>query len=1017
MKKASRLLRSLSLALAVLLLGGLIPAVSAAGESEREPYNVALGQSISATSSYIPPEGFFDAPFLVDGDWDTYPGKNGNVKLGWNTAVAGGPMKEDDPVDITLTLDDLYTISSVVVKPMQWNNGKGTPRDFEIRLSKNGTEWVTVAAAHDVDTSAKSNTAVKPLTFEFVPTDAQYVRIHVIRHSAVKDAGGCFISCLGELEVYGYISENASEGEVYMNKYALRMNPGETDWLYLTNGRKKTAHDVRYVSSDASVVTVDADGTVRSIACGEAVITLTDEMTGKTYDVPVTVDEFHVAEHFQIVAFIPLFYEKDINPTTFDNLKKGGITDVELNFALDAGTITYENNLKTIRYCYERGLDCTVSEADFNAGSWPGKTDEQILDFIKRYSHLPGVTAYYVVDEPANAVPFARPIALIKSIMPNAVAHMNFCGAYDGIVTPLQNELVKKYGQSLDYVMYDAYVFRSPVCAESTLYDQLAYNRTIGQRLGVKTATYIQSMAWNGCNRPNADAIRYQVYASLAAGVKQISYFCWQTPRANAAETYGPAVIDIDGNPTDLFEPVSKINAAVQMLGPTLMKLDTQAVYHTGDNFGTGYVQLPAGFFLHPVDWDQKLCFSYMTEQGTGRAYSMLVNRDYNAPAAVSFTADEGVRTLSYVSTETGRLCALTPENGVYTVTLDAGEGILLAADEQFVFKMENVTNYHYLEKAVADAGTLDLTKYREDGQDDFLGALEYAKQLLADKRAVQSVVDKAIGDLQRTQSALRMYAAEGVNIAAGKRVTGANTYEDGTYFSLAYLTDGVNADMTVTTHQGWSVDPYSAIKRNTAVDLVLDLERDYVIRTVVLRPCVYNAGGSTPSDFEIQVSSDKQTWTTVQKVADLKLEAALDQYYTIDPTEGRYVRIHITRHSETTDVGTGGALSQIGEIEVYGAEIGEVVTTAETAADPGQGTDPRTGDPVEPDVGTTDKPDGEKSAGTDPDTTAGTTSATADADIEKQSGCRSALGASALLALILSAGAAMIVSKRKKIF
>lgn len=1013
--KISTFHRVLSAALTLVLLAGLLPAalIPASAESRTSQdgkhalENVALGAGITATSTYIAPEGFFSESLLIDGDWDTYPGRNGNVKLGWNTAVSGGPMKEDDPVDITISFDVVNTVEQIVIKPMQWNSGDGTPRDFDIQVSVDGASWTTVVTARDVNTHAASNTAVKPLTYSFAPVDALYVRLHIIRHSAAKDVGGCFISCLGEIEVYGYESENQEEGDLYMNKYALRMNPGETDWLYMTNGRRRSGHEMTCTSTDEGVVTVDKNGTVHSVAVGEAVIRITDNVTGEHFEVPVTVDDFHVTDHFQIVAFIPLFYEKDINPTTFDNLKKGGITDVELNFALDSKTITYENNLKTIQYCYERGLDCTVSEADFNAGSWPGKTDTQILNFVKKYSHLPGVTAYYVVDEPANAVPFARAIALIKSVMPNAVAHMNFCGAYDGIVTALQNELVSKYDQSLDYVMYDAYVFRSAACAESTLYDQLAYNRAIGQRLGVKTATYIQSMAWNNCNRPNADAIRYQVYASLAAGVKQISYFCWQTPRANAAETYGPAVIDIDGNPTDLFEPVSKINAAVQALGPTLMRLDTQSVFCTGANFGAGYVELPAGFFIHPADWDQKLCLSYMTERDTGRAYSMLVNRDYMAPAEVSFTVDEGIRTLYCVSTETGKLTALTPQNGTYTVRLDAGEGILLTGDEDYRFEMKQITNYHYLEKAVAEAEAVDLSAYRMDGQDAFTAALTDAKTLLDEKNALQSDVDKAIGTLQKAQSALRMYAAEGVNIALGKRVTGANSYEEGTYFSLAYLTDGINVDLNVNTHQGWSVDPYSAIKRNKPVDLVLDLECDYVINTVVLRPCIYNGGGSTPSDFEIQISSDQKEWKTVKTVEGLKLETPADQYYSIEPTEGRYVRIHITKHSETTDVGTGGALSQIGEIEVYGGEIGGIPTSApaETVTEP-VATEPSDTLPADT------LPDDTSTAVTSPEQPTAGETGTAPSG---KSGCRSALTASALLALILSAGAALIVSRKFK--
>ena len=85
-------------------------------------------------------------------------------------------------------------------------------------------------------------------------------------------------------------------------------------------------------------------------------------------------------------------------------------------------------------------------------------------------------------------------------------------------------------------------------------------------------------MAWNNCYRPNGDDIRYQVWAGLAYGAKQYSYFCYHTPRANAAETYGPAIVDLEGKPTDLYEPVSELNWQIRAIGPTLMKLDTKVV-------------------------------------------------------------------------------------------------------------------------------------------------------------------------------------------------------------------------------------------------------------------------------------------------------------------------------------------------------------------------------------------------------------------------------------------------------
>lgn len=1003
MKKTSR---AIPLVLVLALLLGLLPASLLPASAADTPVsvNVALNQSVSATSSYIPVEGFFNEAFLVDGQWDTYPGKDGNVRLGWNNDTPNTIFSETDPIDITISLDSTYCVDRIVIKPMQWSNGDNLPRGYELQLSTDGVNWNTVVTETDRSAHAASNTEVQPIEYEIDPTEICFFRFHITKSSTCRDANGSYISAIGEIELYGYDTEPFKEA--YVNKYALVMNPGETDRLELTTGRLSVTEGVTYQSSNEAVATVDADGTVHAVALGEAVVTIHDGNSEKDYTVPVTVEDFDVHDKFQIVAFIPYFYAENINPTTFDNLKAGGITNVELNFALDAGAITYENNLKAIHYCAERGLDITISEKSFHGNSWESKTDEQILEYVRRYAHLPSVEAFYITDEPSVATQYARPIALVKSVDPYAVTHMNFCGAYDGIVSPLQEKLVGEYGQSLDYIMYDAYVFRNPVCSESTLYTQLEYNRTIGQRLGVPTATYIQSMGWNGCNRPNADAIRYQVYASLAAGVKQLSYFCWQTPRANAAETYGPAVIDIDGNPTDLFEPVSRINAAVQALGPTLMKLETKAMYHTGTSFGSGFNLLPAGFFLNPTDWNQNLAISYMADTESGQSYAMLVNRDYNQSATVSFTIDAGIRTLSRISPETGEPEALTPNaEGVYTLDLLPGEGALLQTDTDFVFVLKEITNFFFLEKAVESAEAVDLSLYREVGQEDFRQALLEAKEVLADEDATQSAVDDAMKALRRAQTALAPIAADGVNLALNKNVTSNSSYEDGTYFSTAYLTDGEYADMSVTTHQGWSVDPFAALSVDSPVWITVDLKDVYAVTSLMLRPTLYNDGEMTPSDFEIRVSMDNSEWVTVRREAGLVLTEMTDLIYTFAPTEGRYVQLYITRHSAGVDTGTGGALSQIGEIEIFGTEPTTTPGEDETSTDTDPVTTPDTDSDTEPMTESVSSTETQPASGTETETA--TTS---------QSGCASALLPLSVLSVLLGAAFLCLCKRRRSV-
>ena len=898
--------------------------------------NFALNQSISATSDYIAPEGFYSAKFLVDGSWETLEGSN--VKLGWNTDTAV-KLAETDPVDITLSLDSSYALQRIVLKPMKWGNGDAFPRDYELQVSMDGEKWQTIASDTNVDAHAESNTAVQPLAYDgFDPVRIRYFRIHITRHSAIVDQSGAYTSAIGEIELYGY-EDGAEIVPTTVNKPELLMNPGETDELYLVADRHLPAPVTRYESSNPAVATVSDDGVVTAVANGSTVITLYDETSGESYTATVTVQRYCASDHFQIVGFIPYFYEKDINATTFDNMKKGGLTNVEINFSLDAGAITYENNLKAIKLAHERGLDVTVSEADFNR-NWPQKTDEEILAFAKRYSHIPGVTGYYIVDEPADARPYARAMALVKSVMPYAVAHMNFCGAYGDNVRGLVSEL-NKYGSGLlDYVMYDVYCCRGETVDENSLYYWLEYNRQLGEELNTPTASYIQSMAWGTtgsgamCNRPDADEIRYQAYASLAYGVKQLSYFCWQTPRANTAETYGPAIIDIDGNPTDLFEPVSEINHGIQMLGPTLMKLDGVTVYHTGDNFGSAYQELPAGFFLHPVDWEQNLTVSHMTEKGTGRTYAMVVNRDYRSPQTVRFTVEQEVASLHYISSETGKPVALTPDaDGVYSVELLAGEGILLQLPEDYQYELKDITNFYRLNALIQQAEAIDLAQYREEGRDTFRKALADAKDVAAHENATQAQVDEARAALSAAMSALRVEITDSSLLSLKKPISADNSYEEGVYFSRNYLTDGVHADIDVNSHQGWSTDPFSGNGETDPIDITVDLGDEYLLDTVILRPCIYDDGGNFPRDYVIQVSTDNQNWTDVASAQNIELDAATDQPYAFDYIRGRYVRIHITRHSATRDGGTGAYLSQIGELEVYGIDIPHTDKSALEAA------------------------------------------------------------------------------------
>ena len=192
--------------LLVLMLALAVLPAAADGSSE----NFALGQTIHSDNSYVPPEGFFDVTFLVDGEWLTYA--DGNVKLGWNTdpyIMIG----ENDVVDITISLDTYYLLDRIVICPMKWANGVAFPRGYELLGSLDGSEWFELYAPQTgLSAEAADNNAVQPKEYVLdAPVSIRYFRLRITQQSAVVDATGANTSALGEIELYGVKDTAAAE--------------------------------------------------------------------------------------------------------------------------------------------------------------------------------------------------------------------------------------------------------------------------------------------------------------------------------------------------------------------------------------------------------------------------------------------------------------------------------------------------------------------------------------------------------------------------------------------------------------------------------------------------------------------------------------------------------------------------------------------------------------------------------------------------------------------------------------
>ncbi|MBQ1246132.1 MAG: discoidin domain-containing protein [Clostridia bacterium] len=174
--------------------------------------NVALGAGVNASEAFI--AGPWHPDNLVDGLW------SGTDKNGWINNVAGPTA---DEITIILTLQDVYVLYEASLYP-----GKGTgaatpgsdfPKAYELMVSEDGENWITVATDANVDATAASDAELQPKVYNFgKAVKAKYFAIKITEHSSqTHDSGPNGIlpkTILGEIELAGTqlveVPENAT---------------------------------------------------------------------------------------------------------------------------------------------------------------------------------------------------------------------------------------------------------------------------------------------------------------------------------------------------------------------------------------------------------------------------------------------------------------------------------------------------------------------------------------------------------------------------------------------------------------------------------------------------------------------------------------------------------------------------------------------------------------------------------------------------------------------------------------
>ncbi len=695
------------------MLGGVLPVLSAAAadsavtdlapagtvlvsENAIVTLSACTNERAGAENSYEMPSEKWGKKFLVDGRVDSG---------GWSTQPYDRETDVTKPVTVTLQLPTPAEVSGVTLVP----NGQ-FPKAYEIQLSTDGKTYTTVASDSGVSIG---NGQVKAYTF--AAQKVAYVRLHITeRHPATGRDGA--LAQLAEIAVWG-----KADAAMRLDRPALEFYVGETDVLTPSFVGVSGSHAVTYKSADPTVVSVDGEGKLTAKKLGKTTVTATCASLGLSAACEVSVVE--LKHDFNENINISIFWPPTPEYITDEQYKL--IAEAGVNWVMGAGEETLatpENQQKMLELCRKYGLGMTVNDGNFG-DNLLGKSEEKIAAYVKKYRNVPAAYGFYLRDEPFNPNDYLDAYVAVKKAAPESSVHLNFLplGSYGNEATYKAQmtdwcRLTAAAGYPIEYLMFDQYPFslHGNGMNRAGFFQNTRAVWEVGLAEGVKTGMYIQAVQQDvAFRRPSASEIRYEMYAALAFGYKQLSFFTWFTP-VNRSEPFSDGIISADGKPNEHYYDIKEINHEILAIGEILVGCDALEVYFNGpDTYGQPAV--PEDFFVQAGNRDSVI-LSYLRHKETGRGYLMVVNNNYSAAQEVKLTFDSAIKSLSEVSRTDGSLKTLTMDGQTLTLEMAAGDGMLIALPEGFVYSEETESTPAAGENLAKDAFVIASESVGSDG-------------------------------------------------------------------------------------------------------------------------------------------------------------------------------------------------------------------------------------------------------------------------------------------------------------
>lgn len=276
------------------------------------------------------------------------------------------------------------------------------------------------------------------------------------------------------------------------------------------------------------------------------------------------------------------------------------------------------------------------------SGNWDVHFDAEtansaLRELIKKYNKHPALYGYHLKDEPGNdqLAELSKSVALVKELAPgkwpyiNLLPNASFGEAYEAHLEQFVT-LCKPTALSYDNYFEDYAIDGG---TKSLFWKNLAQVRRASLKHGLPFWNIILTAPHFNYSELTAADLRLRMYGSLVYGAKGLSFYKFisaSLPIQDAPDlgNFRMAPIDQFGERTSTWDMLRNVNRQIQNIGPTLLKLHSDDVYHIGvvpeDHSGP-----TAKTLVKDVPGGEFIVGDFTHEDGS--RYIMIVNKSLTA--------------------------------------------------------------------------------------------------------------------------------------------------------------------------------------------------------------------------------------------------------------------------------------------------------------------------------------------------------------------------------------------------